>query len=67
MGFFAGKTIAAIRAPDTYVYVAPFNRKYNINRMKLLPVVLHFNLLAPFYLFPSFPFFCLIENQLWKL
>lgn len=25
MAFFAGKTIAAIRAPDTYVYAAPFN------------------------------------------
>lgn len=25
MAFFAGKTIAAIRAPDQYVYVAPFN------------------------------------------
>lgn len=26
LGFFSAKTIAAIRAPDTYVYVAPFNR-----------------------------------------
>ncbi|ORY54375.1 hypothetical protein BCR35DRAFT_296731 [Leucosporidium creatinivorum] len=25
MAFFAGKTISAVRAPDTYVYVAPFN------------------------------------------
>ena len=27
MAFFAAKTIAAIRAPDTYVYVAPINRQ----------------------------------------
>lgn len=28
MAFFSEKTIDAIRAPDTYVYVAPFNREY---------------------------------------